>query len=135
MAEPTPAFARGSETTLRRGKAGRLAAFRDYVDSCLGDGEFRPATVARHFHVSERYVRMVFRSSGEPLSAFLLRRRLERAARLLCNEYYAQHTITEVALECGFNSASHFGQSFRQRFGQTPREFRAAGGAGRVTAN
>src|SRR6478735_10271666 len=35
----------------------------------------------------------LFRS--EPLSEFLLRRRLERAARLLCNEYYAQHTRSE----------------------------------------
>ncbi len=129
------AFGNGTESTPRRGKAGRLAAFRDYVDACLGDGEFRPAVVARQFNVSERYVRMVFRSAGEPLSEFLLRRRLERAARLLCNEYYAQHTITEIALECGFNSASHFGQSFRQRYNQTPREFRASGGAERLIAN
>jgi AraC-like DNA-binding protein len=73
---------------------------------------------------------MVFQSAGESLSAFLLRSRLTRAARLLCNEYYARHTITDIALECGFNSPSHFGQSFRQRFNMTPREFRAAGSPG-----
>jgi AraC-like DNA-binding protein len=83
--------------------------------------------VARHFNVSERYVRMVFQSAGESLSAFLLRRRLERAAQLLRSEFHGQQNITGIALECGFNSASHFGHSFRQRFKLTPRQFRAAG--------
>ena len=93
----------------------------------LGDGDFGPADLAREFKVSERYVRMVFHSAGESMSGFLLRRRLERAGQLLCNEFYARRTITNIALECGFNSASHFGQSFRQRFGLTPSQFRAAG--------
>jgi AraC-like DNA-binding protein len=80
--------------------------------------------VARHFKVSERYIRMVFQSAGESLSAYLLRRRLERAAELLQNAFYANRSITDIALECGFNSVSHFGQSFRQRYGRTPRRFR-----------
>ena len=58
-------------------------------------------------------------------SSFLLRRRLERAAQLLRSEFHSQQTITDIALECGFNSASHFGQCFRQRYGITPREYRA----------
>ena len=118
------AFAERGDSSLRRGNAGRLSAFRDYVDACLGDGEFRPINVARHFDVSERYVRMVFQSAGESLSGFLLRRRLERAAQLLKSEFHGQQTITDIALECGFNSASHFGQCFRQRYGITPREYR-----------
>jgi AraC-like DNA-binding protein len=121
------AFADRSDPSLLRGSAERLIAFRECVDACLGDGDFRPADVARQFNVSERYVRMVFHSAGESMSEFLLRRRLERAAQLLCNEFHARRTITDIALECGFNSASHFGQSFRQRFGVTPSQFRAAG--------
>jgi AraC-like DNA-binding protein len=119
------AFADGSDSALRRGMTERLSAYREYAEACLGDGDFRPAHVARQFNVSERYVRMVFQSAGEPLSAFLLRCRLERAAQLLHNEYYAARTVTEIALECGFNNASHFGQSFRQRYGLTPRDYRA----------
>ncbi len=121
------AFADRNDPLAHRGNSGRLATFREYVEACLEDGDFRPTDVARQFNVSERYVRLVFQSAGESLSAFLLRSRLTRAARLLCNEYYAQHTITDIALECGFNSASHFGQSFRQRFKMTPRQFRANG--------
>jgi AraC-like DNA-binding protein len=121
------AFADRLDASLLRGNADRLVAFRDCVDACLGDGDFRPADLARQFNVSERYVRMVFQSAGESMSEYLLRRRLERASQLLCNEFYARRTITNIALECGFNSASHFGQSFRLRFGQTPSQFRAAG--------
>jgi len=120
------AFANQHIAVSLRGTRARLPAYREYVDAHLADGDFRPLDVARHFNVSERYVRMIFQSSGEPLSAFLLRRRLERAADLLRNDYYAGHTITDIALECGFNGASHFGQSFRRRFGVTPRDYRAA---------
>jgi AraC-like DNA-binding protein len=108
----------------RRGARARLAAYREYVETRLGDGDFRPIDVARHFSVSERFVRMVFQSEGESLSTFLLRRRLERAAELLRNPYYCNHTITDIALVCGFNSVSHFGQSFRQRYDVTPRRYR-----------
>lgn len=113
-----------------RGLKARLAAYREFVDSRLCEGDFRPADVARQFNVSERYVRMVFQSAGEPLSAYLLRRRHEHAATLLRSSAYASHTIMDIALECGFNSASHFGQSFRQHFGQTPSEYRTGDGRG-----
>jgi AraC-like DNA-binding protein len=118
------AFVERDSPALQRGSKARLAAYREYVDSRLGEGDFAPVDLASHFGVSERYVRMVFQSAGEPLSAYLLRRRLERAAALLRNEHRATSTITEIAMECGFNSATHFGHSFRRRYGMTPRRYR-----------
>lgn len=123
------AFFDRSRSTLQRGSKARLSAFVEYVESRLGDCDFRPVDVAREFNVSERYVRLVFQSAGESLSASVLRRRLERAAQLLRNEYAAGYTITDIALECGFNNASHFGQSFRQRYGVTPSEYRSGNAA------
>lgn len=118
------AFADRERPVLQRGSRARLAAYREYVESRISDGDFRSLDVARHFKVSERYVRMIFQSSGESLSTFLLRTRLERAAALLGSAHGGGVSITDVALECGFNNASHFGQSFRRRFGVTPREYR-----------
>lgn len=109
-----------------RDVAARLAAFREYIDVRLVDAEFGPAELAQHFGVSERYVRLVFQSAGESLSGYLLRRRLERAARLLSGPEGANHTIMQIAFDCGFNNASHFGQRFLAQFGATPRDFRAA---------
>ncbi|MHB8522951.1 MAG: helix-turn-helix transcriptional regulator [Limisphaerales bacterium] len=53
---------------------------------------------------------------------FLNRSRLASAARQL-RETPAR-SITEVALENGFNSSQYFATSFRHRFRMTPREFR-----------
>lgn len=110
-----------------RGVRARAALYRDYIDRRLGDGDLRPAEVARHFAVSERYVRAVFHAAGEPFSNYVLRRRLERAASMLRNEDFADVTVMHVAFECGFNNASHFGNSFRQAFGMSPGEWRRGG--------
>jgi AraC-like DNA-binding protein len=118
------AFSTRREFAPRRGTKALLPAYREYVESRLGDGDLRPIDVAREFHVSERYVRMVFQSAGEPLSDFLIRKRLERAAQLLRSDEYARQSVIDIALECGFNSASHFGHRFRQHFGTSPREYR-----------
>jgi len=53
----------------------------------------------------------------------VLGRRLERAAHLL------QHSllpIGEIALACGFASASHLSNRFRARFQAAPGQYRAA---------
>ena len=47
--------------------------------------------------------------------------RLTRAAGLLIQTGIS---VTEIALVCGFHSASHLGKFFKQKFGTTPREFR-----------
>ena len=91
----------------------------------LVDSDFGPAELARHFGVSERYVRLVFQSVGESLSGYLLRRRLERAAQMLRGTESADRTIMQIAFDCGFNNASHFGQRFLAQYGSTPREFRS----------
>jgi AraC-like DNA-binding protein len=45
---------------------------------------------------------------------------------LLRSEEFTGQTVTDIALECGFNTASHFGFRFRQRFGASPRDYRRA---------
>lgn len=53
---------------------------------------------------------------------YLNRCRVERAARQLREE--PRRSITEIALENGFNSSQYFATSFRARFHMTPRAFR-----------
>lgn len=50
-------------------------------------------------------------------------RRLQRAAHLLQHSHLA---LGEIALSCGFASASHFSNRFRQAFGATPGLYRQA---------
>jgi AraC-like DNA-binding protein len=43
--------------------------------------------------------------------------RLRKAADLLAR---AEHRISDIAFDCGFNDLSYFNRCFRRRFGLTP---------------
>jgi AraC-like DNA-binding protein len=55
--------------------------------------------------------------------AYLLTRRLERAASLL---RYTDHSVAEVCVDVGLQSVGSFTTSFKRMFGKTPTEYRAA---------
>jgi AraC-like DNA-binding protein len=55
--------------------------------------------------------------------AYLLTRRLERAASLL---RVTDHTVTEVCMDVGLQSLGSFTTSFKRMYGKTPTEYRAA---------
>jgi len=52
---------------------------------------------------------------------WLLNRRLEHAQILIST---SDKTISEIAFESGFESASHFSRAFKDRFGSSPANFR-----------
>jgi AraC family transcriptional regulator len=62
-------------------------------------------------------------SFGLPPHRYLLARRLERAQQLLRS---SRLPFGEIALACGFASASHFSNRFRQAFAATPGQYRMA---------
>jgi AraC-like DNA-binding protein len=63
------------------------------------------------------------RAFGESPHAYLLTRRLERAAALLRT---TDHSVAEICLSVGLTSVGSFTTSFRRMFGKTPTEYRAA---------
>jgi AraC-like DNA-binding protein len=77
--------------------------------------------IAAQVGVSPVYLTQIFqRVEGIPLYRYQLRLRLARALQLL-NHY---DDVTELALELGFSSHSHFTAAFKQAYGQTPSTFR-----------
>lgn len=69
-----------------------------------------------HFH------RIFTAAVGEPVSKYILRRRLERAANILKD---SEASIKEIAYDWGFSSASSFCRSFKRYFGETPEAYRS----------
>ena len=98
-----------------------------FIEDNLRDPDLSPASISAGLGVSPRYLRTVFSSGGEKMSAYILRRRLEECARQMCNPAWNAHTLTEMAFSWGFNSAAHFTRTFHEKYGMAPREFRKSG--------
>ncbi|MEH0885219.1 AraC family transcriptional regulator [Enterobacter sp. UNJFSC 003] len=82
------------------------------------------AELADRAALSEYHFARMFRQSmGYAPHQYVMLRRMEKAKTLV------QHTttpLTDIALACGFNSASHFSNRFRSVMGMTPSQLRAA---------
>jgi AraC-like DNA-binding protein len=77
----------------------------------------------RALGVSARYLQMVFAAVGTTPSRVLIGRRLDAAAARL-RRRDQPCSVTDVALECGFNDLSYFSRAFRRRFGLSARAYR-----------
>ncbi|MFO1487070.1 MAG: AraC family transcriptional regulator [Verrucomicrobiota bacterium] len=66
-----------------------------------------------HFYLS----RVFSAQTGRTITQCLRQLRMERAAELLRAR---EHNVTEVALEVGYNSLSHFSHAFQETFGCCP---------------
>jgi AraC-like DNA-binding protein len=107
--EPVPgrdAIRRAAE--LADGHAGEPLTVRDLAAAA----GMSPHHFAREFR----------RETGRAPLEYLRRARLERARRLLAAD---GRPVTEVAMECGFASASHLATAFRRAFRMAPSRYRA----------
>ena len=92
------------------------------VEAQLADPGLRTLSLASACNASVRTIQNMFAAMGTTPSAYILERRLARAAERLVSAQGA--SITEVAFELGFNDSAYFARAFRQRFGISPREWR-----------
>lgn len=99
----------------------KLLQVSEYINAHL-DQEIKLADLAAVAGVSQFHFSRLFKQSmGISPHKYLLQQRVEQAKQLLKNSKLA---ITEIALQCGFNSQSHLGKSFREFTGVTPCSYR-----------
>lgn len=80
------------------------------------------ADLARHFHLSEKYLSRYFKKHFYiSFSQYLLHLRLSHAKNLLET---SELSITEAAASSGFPSVSFFIRSFKSNYGITPLQYR-----------
>ena len=97
-------------------------AFMDQVNSWLeahfSDSATRISDLAQRLDLDERSLQRKTRALfGKPPRSILTDYRLDRAKHMLAA---SERTITEIAAECGFSSASYFSQQFSKHFGKPP---------------
>jgi len=95
----------------------------EYIDTHL-EQPLEVSELAGLCSLSEYHFARMFRASfGLAPHQYVLARRLARARQLLSG---GELPLGEVALACGFASASHFSNRFRQALGATPGAYRLA---------
>lgn len=95
----------------------------EFIDAHL-DWPLTLADLASEAALSEfHFARMFRHSAGEAPHQFVMQRRMLRARMLLTQPAL---TLTDIALQCGFHSSSHFSHRFRQVHGVTPSAYRKA---------
>ncbi|WP_186453793.1 helix-turn-helix domain-containing protein [Denitratisoma sp. DHT3] len=93
----------------------------DHISAHLPDPQLGVASIAAALGLSTRHVHTLMEATGKTLSRYILEQRLEQCMKALGNPLLAHLTITEIALQWGFNDMSHFSRVFRGRYGESPR--------------
>ena len=96
-----------------------LAFIEEHLGQPLTLAELAAQAALSEYH----FARMFRQSTGLAPHQYVMHRRMVKAKELV------QHTsmpLTDIALACGFNSASHFSNRFRSATGMTPSQLRAA---------
>jgi len=84
------------------------------------------AQIAERVRISRRQLDRIFKQSmGKSPQEFYRELRLTRASILLLQ---TNMSVGEIALGCGFQSASHLAQYFKPQFGATPGSYRKSSG-------
>ncbi|KZL23729.1 Urease operon transcriptional activator [Pseudovibrio sp. WM33] len=97
-----------------------LSKLRSLIETDLSYA-WRATDVASHFAMSEATFRRWLAKSGHGFAKALLHARLEKGLALLQSTH---DPISNIALDCGFNTPSHFSEAFKKRFGIRPKEIR-----------
>ncbi len=112
------------QTSMRLPPRNRAQQARDIIENGL-TAPLSLQELARRVYVSPEYLRQLFRKEfGESITAYVIRRRIELAARLL---HTSKDPIKSVADEAGFPNEYYFSRVFRKVMAVSPSQWRRTG--------
>ena len=92
------------------------------IEHNLANEEFNLESASSQLFFSPHYIRQLFKQkTGEGFVEYLIRRRMEMAAKLLKDP---QYKILDVALSTGYSNQRYFASCFKKYYGCTPTEYR-----------
>jgi AraC family transcriptional regulator len=99
----------------------RLQRVIDYIDQHL-DGDLDVETVSRVAAFSKFHFHRQFTATFElPVHRYVQLARMKRASHRLASE---TPSVTDIAMDAGYDAPDAFARAFRQRVGQSPSSFR-----------
>lgn len=98
-----------------------LTAILFYINDCL-ETSLSLDEIAGHCHISKYYLCRFFKEkTGMTIMQYIARKRILTARAALLE---TEKPVSVIAMECGYDSASHFCRAFRESEGITPAAFR-----------
>jgi AraC-like DNA-binding protein len=112
---------------LARGQDGvdaRRDRIRHYVAQHLRDPQLSLDAIAAGLQWSRRHLNRIYSARGESLMEYVYRLRLEGVRQDIVDPARRGQSLTNIALDWGFSSYSHFCERFRRRYKETPAQIR-----------
>lgn len=100
------------------------SAMRRYVHQHAGNPALSLSAVATALGWSPRRLQEVMSQAGTSYRELVREERLEAARRLLSDPVELQARVSDVAVRCGFASGNVLSTLFKERYGETPRDYR-----------
>jgi AraC family transcriptional regulator len=101
---------------------GRMRRVLDYIDQHL-DGDLDLETVSRVAAFSKFHFHRQFTATfGLSVHHYVQLARLKRASHRLATD--GGQSVTDIAMDAGYDAPDAFARAFRRRFGQSPSSFR-----------
>ncbi|MEU3609685.1 AraC family transcriptional regulator [Streptomyces sp. NPDC035033] len=101
---------------------------QEHIRERLADPGLTPNAVAAHHHVSLRYLQRIFQENGTSPARWIRDERLARCRSELLDPRLDHLPVSAIGERAGLYQASHFSRLFRERYGVTPRDYRALRG-------
>lgn len=145
--EPLGATVSGLITTLFSGRlssseddpsaARQLLVLRicSFAKKHLGDSSLCPAMLARRYHISLRYLQILFAEQGTSPAKWIRDQRLDKLRIDLGDPRYDQLTVAAIGIRWGLADASQVSRLFRMKYGLSPRDYRRRCGRGEAVAD
>lgn len=96
----------------------------DLLEAYLRDSskKITEYSIAEHSFYSYRHANRLFKSlKGEPINVYATKIRLQKAAEYL---QYSARTVSEIAIEVGYESIASFSKAFKKSYHLSPSNFR-----------
>lgn len=96
---------------------------QSWLEEHLMDHTISIEDAAKTVHFSVSYLRQIFKEvTGENFNEYLIRKRMEKAGKLLQN---TSMKISDIAESCGYDNQRYFASSFKKFYGCTPTDFKS----------
>lgn len=98
-----------------------ISKIQSYIQSHIA-GDLSLTALAEQVYIHPAYISRLYKEeTGETISDYILRQRMEQAAQLLKHQ---QAKVYEVGQQIGYMNVAYFIRVFRQFFGITPLEYK-----------